>query len=76
MFYSSLTALIIHPFYISFLFLRKTLMARNGQETTQSINRCIGASATRCNYRLAIFDVRQLITVFCSVFCSLIQWRG
>jgi len=30
MFYSSLTALIIHPFYISFLFLHKTLMARNG----------------------------------------------
>ena len=29
-FYSSLTALIIHPFYISFLFLHKTLMARNG----------------------------------------------
>ena len=28
--YSSLTALIIHPFYISFLFLHKTLMARNG----------------------------------------------
>jgi len=30
MFYSSLTAVIIHPFYISFLFLHKTLMARNG----------------------------------------------
>jgi len=30
MFYSSLTALIIHPFYISFLFLHETLMARNG----------------------------------------------
>jgi len=30
MFYSSLTALIIYPFYISFLFFRKTLMARNG----------------------------------------------
>jgi len=30
MFYSSLTAFIIHPFYISFLFLHKTLMARNG----------------------------------------------
>jgi len=30
MFYSSLTALIIHPFYSSFLFLHKTLMARNG----------------------------------------------
>jgi len=32
MFYSSLTALIIHPFYISFLFLHKPLglMARNG----------------------------------------------
>jgi len=64
MFYSSLTALIIHPFHISFLFLHKTLMARNGLLCADvplrnySINVCSSICVIKCKFLIVfVYDV-------------------